>query len=163
EEELLGFCFLLVLAGNDTTSSLIGNGIVLLIDNPDQRAMLADDPSRWPGAIEEMNRTESPTQVLRRTTTRDVDLHDTIIAARSVSPRPEVAVLPQARLAGHHDALGPVFGLDLREHVRHVIADGLGIEIEPAGDGLVAQAGGDEVEHLELTCTQCGEWRRLLP
>src|SRR5438309_10084391 len=79
EEELLGFCFLLVLAGNDTTSSLIGNGIVLLAEDPEQRAALVRDPSLWPGAVEEMNRVEAPTQVLPRTTTRDVEFHGTTI------------------------------------------------------------------------------------
>ena len=79
EEELLGFCFLLVLAGNDTTSSLIGTGIVLLAEHPDQRAVLLEDPSRWPGAIEEINRIESPTQVLPRTAMRDVEFDGTTI------------------------------------------------------------------------------------
>jgi cytochrome P450 len=79
EEELLGFCFLLVLAGNDTTSSLIGNGIVLLAEHPDQRERLVEDPSLWPNAVEEMNRVESPTQVLPRTATRDIEFHGTTI------------------------------------------------------------------------------------
>jgi cytochrome P450 len=75
DEELLGFCLLLILAGNDTTSSLIGSGTVLLAQHPDQRERLVADPSLWPNAIEEMNRLESPAQVLPRTTTRDVTLH----------------------------------------------------------------------------------------
>jgi cytochrome P450 len=79
EEELLGFCFLLVLAGNDTTSSLIGNGIVLLTEHPDQRESLVRDPSLWPNAVEEMNRIESPTQVLPRTAMRDVEVDGTTI------------------------------------------------------------------------------------
>src|SRR5205814_5877803 len=83
DDELLGFCLLLVLAGNDTTSSLIGNGTVLLARNPDQRTKLLDDPSLWPNAIEEMNRIESPTQVLPRTTTRDVELHGGTIPSGS--------------------------------------------------------------------------------
>src|SRR5438067_353344 len=83
DEELLGFCFLLVLAGNDTTSTLIGNGIVLLARHPEQLALLLRDPSRWPNAVEEMNRIESPTQVLPRTTTRDVELHGATIPAGS--------------------------------------------------------------------------------
>ena len=69
EEELLGFCFLLVLAGNDTTASLIGSGTVLLANDPEQRAMLVRDPSLWANAVEEINRLESPAQVLPRTTT----------------------------------------------------------------------------------------------
>jgi cytochrome P450 len=83
DEELLGFCLLLVLAGNDTTSSLIGSGIVMLARDAGQRALLVDDPSRWPAAIEELNRLESPTQVLPRTTTKDVVVHGTTIPAGS--------------------------------------------------------------------------------
>jgi cytochrome P450 len=83
DEELLGFCLLLILAGNDTTSSLIGTGMILLARHPDQRAALVDDPSLWPVAIEEMNRIESPTQVLPRTATRDVELHGVTIPAGS--------------------------------------------------------------------------------
>ncbi len=62
DDELLGFCFLLLLAGNDTTTTLIGNGAALLADHPDQRAVLVGDPERLPQAIEEMLRIESPTQ-----------------------------------------------------------------------------------------------------
>jgi cytochrome P450 family 130 len=83
EEELLGFCFLLILAGNDTTSSLIGNGIVLLAGHPDQRARLGRDPTLWPAAIEEMNRIESPVQALPRKTLRDSTFHGTTIPAGS--------------------------------------------------------------------------------
>ncbi len=83
DEELLGFCLLLILAGNDTTSSLIGSGTVLLARHPDQRERLLADPSLWPNAIEEMNRIESPTQVLPRTTTKDVTIHGITIPAGS--------------------------------------------------------------------------------
>jgi len=83
EEELLGFCFLLILAGNDTTSSLIGNGIVLLAQDPEQRSRLTANRALWPGAIEEMNRIESPVQALPRTTLRDTEFHGTRIPAGS--------------------------------------------------------------------------------
>ena len=83
EEELLGFCLLLILAGNDTTSSLIGSGIALLARDADQRALLVADPSLWPNAVEELNRVESPTQALSRTATRDVTLHGGTIPAGS--------------------------------------------------------------------------------
>lgn len=81
EDDLLGFCMLLILAGNDTTSSLLGNGLVLLAEHPDQRAELVADPSLWAAAIEEMLRIESPVQALSRRTTRDVELHDVPIPA----------------------------------------------------------------------------------
>lgn len=75
EEELLGFCFLLVVGGNDTTTNLLANGAVLLAKHPEQRAALACDPSLVPGAVEEILRIEAPTQALPRIATRDVDLH----------------------------------------------------------------------------------------
>lgn len=81
EEELLGFCMLLILAGNDTTSSLIGNGLVLLARHPEQRAELVGDPGLWPSAIEEMLRIDAPVQALSRRATRPVSLHGVDIPA----------------------------------------------------------------------------------
>jgi cytochrome P450 len=81
QEELLGFCFVLVVAGNDTTTNLIANGAVLLAENPDQRRALLEDPHRLPDAIEEMLRFESPAQALPRRLTRDVELHGQRLAA----------------------------------------------------------------------------------
>lgn len=81
-DELLGFCFLLVVAGNDTTTNLILNGAHLLACHPDQQAAVAADPALLAGAIEEMLRYESPTQALPRTTTRPLTLHGTTIPAR---------------------------------------------------------------------------------
>jgi len=83
DEELLGFCFLLILGGNDTTTSLLGNGMELLARHPDQRARLIADPSLLPVAIEEMLRLAAPTQALPRTATRDVALHGQTIPAGS--------------------------------------------------------------------------------
>lgn len=79
EDDLLGFCFLLLVAGNDTTASLIGSGAELLARHPRARAELAADPTGIPMAIEEMVRIESPTQALPRTATEDVELHGVTI------------------------------------------------------------------------------------
>lgn len=75
EPELLGFCFVLIVAGNDTTTNLIGNGAVLLAEHPDQREILVEAPARIPAAVEEMLRFESPAQALPRIARRDVALH----------------------------------------------------------------------------------------
>jgi cytochrome P450 family 130 len=83
EGDLLGFCFLLLIAGNDTTTSLIGNGVELLGRHPDQRARLVEDPALIPDAIEEMLRIEAPTQALPRTATCDTELCGVPIAAGS--------------------------------------------------------------------------------
>ena len=51
EEDLLGFCFVLIVAGNDTTTNLIANGAVLLAEHPEQRAALARDPAGIPNNL----------------------------------------------------------------------------------------------------------------
>jgi cytochrome P450 len=81
QEELLGFCFVLVVAGNDTTTNLIANGAVLLAEHPDQRRLLAQAPALLEGAIEEMLRCESPAQALPRRLTRDATLHGRTLRA----------------------------------------------------------------------------------
>jgi cytochrome P450 len=83
EQELLGFCFNLVIGGTDTTMNLIGNGAVLLAQYPEQRAVLADDPSGIPNAVEEMLRIETPTQTLPRRTTRELERNGVTIPAES--------------------------------------------------------------------------------
>jgi cytochrome P450 len=86
EQDLLGFCFLLVVGGNDTTTNLLANGAVLLARHPGQRAELARDPEMLPQAVEEILRIEGPTQALPRIATRDVEMHgETIRAGEEIS------------------------------------------------------------------------------
>lgn len=73
--DLLGFCFVVVAGGNDTTANLVASGVDLLDRHPDQRALLRREPERIPGAVEEMLRYEPPVQGLSRTTTRETTLH----------------------------------------------------------------------------------------
>jgi cytochrome P450 len=79
EPELIGFGFLLLVAGNETTTNLISNAAILLDRHRDQRRLLLDDPSRIPGAVEEFLRYDSPVQGLARTTTAPVTLHGVTI------------------------------------------------------------------------------------
>lgn len=81
DEEILGFCYLLLVGGNDTTTNLIGNGMELLARHPDQRAALVGDPTLIPDGVEEMLRREPPTQTSARQSTRDVHLHGERIPA----------------------------------------------------------------------------------
>ncbi|MEP7355626.1 MAG: cytochrome P450 [Anaerolineales bacterium] len=60
EAELLSTCVTLLVAGHETTLSLIGNGLLLLLQHPEQLQQLRDDPALMPGAIEEILRFESP-------------------------------------------------------------------------------------------------------
>ena len=75
ETELVGFIFLLIVAGSETTTNLIGHTAAVLARHPDQRALLLEDPAKVPGAIEELLRFESPVHGLARTLTGDVELH----------------------------------------------------------------------------------------
>ena len=59
-QELLSSLFQLVVAGHDTTASLIGNGVVALLDHPGQLEALLADPGKLPGAIDELTRFTAP-------------------------------------------------------------------------------------------------------
>ncbi len=65
-QELYSTCILLLVAGHETTTRLIGNGLYTLLKHPDQLALLQQDPSLTPNAIEEMLRYEPPVQLLAR-------------------------------------------------------------------------------------------------
>lgn len=80
EVELLGICFLLLTAGNETTTNLISNAVSVLTDHPEERRRCADDPTRIPAMVEEVLRFESPVQGLARTLTTDVELHGHTLA-----------------------------------------------------------------------------------
>lgn len=81
EEELLGFCLLLLIAGHETTTNLLANSAVILAQHSESRRQLADNPDLVPAAVEELLRYDSPVQGLARTLTRQVDLHGLAMAA----------------------------------------------------------------------------------
>ena len=62
EEELLGTCILLLVAGHETTVNLFGNGLLALLRHPDQFSQLKQQPDLLASAVEEMLRFESPVQ-----------------------------------------------------------------------------------------------------
>jgi cytochrome P450 len=73
-EIVMGF-FLLVAAGNDSTKATYCSGMLALMEHPDQRRILLDDPSLIPGAVEESLRMFPAFAHFRRTATRDAELH----------------------------------------------------------------------------------------
>ncbi|HEX8440784.1 cytochrome P450 [Archangium sp.] len=79
EEEILGFFQLLLVAGHETTTNLISNAILCLIENPGQLARLRESPDLLPSAIEEVLRYRSPVQAMWRVTRREVRMHDQVI------------------------------------------------------------------------------------
>ena len=80
DREFTANAALLIGAGFETTVNLIGNGIVLLLKNPDQLARLRAEPELWPAAVEEILRIDSPVQMTARTATVDVEIDGQHIA-----------------------------------------------------------------------------------
>jgi hypothetical protein len=71
EQELVATSMLILAAGFETTVNLISNGATQLFAHPDQRAVLAEDPSWWPNAVDEVLRFDSPVQRTARMARRD--------------------------------------------------------------------------------------------
>jgi cytochrome P450 family 130 len=79
--DILGFCFVMVAGGNDTTANLISHGVMLLDGDHAQREKVAADPSLVPDAVIEFLRLEGSVQGLARTTTQPVTMHEVEIPA----------------------------------------------------------------------------------
>lgn len=81
DEDVIGFLFLMVVAGNETTTKLLGHAWYWAWRHPDQRAVPLADPGRIPDWVEETLRYDTSTQFLVRTATEDVPLHGRVIPA----------------------------------------------------------------------------------
>ncbi|WP_396903995.1 cytochrome P450 [Mycolicibacterium phlei] len=79
DDEILGFMFLMVIAGNETTTKLLANAMFWGHRNPDQVAPLYDDLDRIPEWVEETLRYDTSSQILARTVVGDLTLYDTRI------------------------------------------------------------------------------------
>lgn len=80
-EEIVAFVQLLLVAGNETTTNLINNAVLCLVENPDELARLRAQPDLLPAAIEEVLRYRSPIQWMYRATKREVAVHGELIPA----------------------------------------------------------------------------------
>ena len=78
------FTVLLLVAGNETTTNLMGNALLALLEEPEQLARVLSDPALVPPFVEEALRYDGPVQMLFRETTRDVELAGTRIPEGSV-------------------------------------------------------------------------------
>ena len=93
--EALGMIQQILVAGNETSTSAIAGGVVLLIQNPDQQAMLRQHPDLIPAAVEEILRLETPTSGMWRCATADTEIGGVNI--------PEGAFLMVRFAAGNRD------------------------------------------------------------
>ncbi|GAA5061885.1 cytochrome P450 [Nocardia callitridis] len=81
EEEIIGFMFLMVVAGNETTTKLLGNALYWGARNPGEYAEVVADRERVGEWVEETLRYDTSSQIVARTATVDIDLHGATIPA----------------------------------------------------------------------------------
>ena len=117
-QEIVGFAFLLIVAGTETTTNLIGNAVLALSHDPSQHAALRADPTLFTGAVEEVLRYDGPVQGLARVTAVDVELSDTKVPAgsrvqlrygsanRDEREFPDAGTFDVSRAPGRHVAFG---------------------------------------------------------
>jgi len=79
EDEVVGTCVLLLMAGHEATVNVVGNGVHALLRHPAQWRRVVGDPALVPAATEEMIRYDAPLQLFERTATRDVEVAGTVI------------------------------------------------------------------------------------
>ena len=73
-DEIRSTALLLLIAGFVTTTNLIGNGTLALLQHPEQLELLRADPQKVPGAVEEMLRYDSPVQLVFRTASKQLEV-----------------------------------------------------------------------------------------
>ena len=103
ETEMLNMLKLLLIAGNETTTNLIGNGMLALLRHPQQLQALRDDPGLIPVAVDELLRYDSPVQMAMRCAVEDGDINgvpvragqDIILLGGSANRDPEVFENPE--------------------------------------------------------------------
>jgi cytochrome P450 len=81
DEEIVGFLFLMVVAGNETTTKLLASALYWAWRNPEQLAKPMADPAYIGPWVEETLRYDSPSQMLARTVTRDFSIHGRTVPA----------------------------------------------------------------------------------
>jgi cytochrome P450 len=120
-QELASFCTLLLIAGNETTTNLIGNLVLALLTHPEQLELLRRDPALVPAAVEEAMRFDAPVQGVWRLALRDVTLGGTTI------PRGARVVLLQAAANRDGDHYPDADRFLVERNPRDHVGFGLGI------------------------------------
>lgn len=81
EDEIVGTCVLLLMAGHEATVNVVGNGMLAMMHHRDQWERVVADPGLVPSAAEEMIRFDSSLQLFERTATRDVEVAGATVRA----------------------------------------------------------------------------------
>jgi len=176
DEDILWFCFLLILAGNETTRNGISGGLLTLCEHPEEKAKLIADPSLMTSAVEEMLRWVSPVMHMARVARQDVEVGGTQIkagervvmwypsvnrdeSAFSDPDRFDITRSPNDHLAfgiGEHFCLGAGFArLELRVMFEELLRRFPDIELDGAPERLRSTFIGG-IKHLPVKFTPEG-------
>jgi hypothetical protein len=144
--EMLGFCLLLLVAGNETTTNLLSNFFNIVADRPDIWQQLRDDPALVPTAVEETLRFDSPVQGLWRTTTKAVQMRGVeipegakVMACYAAANRdPEEFANPDEFIANRNLDMHVAFGYGIHYCLGAPLAR---MEAKVAIEGLVKRYG----------------------
>jgi len=120
-DEVVANCILLLFAGHETTTNLIGNGLFHLLRHPQQAALLRGDPSLLHGAVEELLRYDGPVPATVKIATEDVPWHGKTIRRGDM-------VVPFLASANRDPSQFPdPDSLDVRRHIERHVAFAWGI------------------------------------
>jgi cytochrome P450 len=116
--ELLGTCVLLLVAGNETTTKLIANGLLALLRHPDELARLRANPELLPGAVEELLRYDGPVQLTSRMVREDGEMEghalrkgmQLVLLLAGANRDPEAFADPERLDVGREDVRHVAFG-----------------------------------------------------
>jgi pimeloyl-[acyl-carrier protein] synthase len=121
EDEMIATCILLLIAGNETTTNLIGSGMLALLQNPDERRRLQADDSLLESGVEEMLRYDPPAQMTSRIASEDIELGGQRL-------EPGQVVLTVLAAANHDSEMFPEpERFDVSRHPNRHLAFGQGI------------------------------------
>jgi pimeloyl-[acyl-carrier protein] synthase len=145
DDEILATALLVMGAGHETTTNLVGNATLALLRNPGELARLRAEPALLPGAVEEFLRYDAPVQGTARMTREPIELHGTLLPARSevllplacANRDPAVFADPDRLDVGRADARHVSFGYG----IHFCLGAGLArLEAQLAIGGLLAHA-----------------------
>jgi len=120
EEEILQESLLILIGGDETTRHVMTGGLRVLIDHPDQKRKLCENPALIPSAVEEMLRWVSPVMNFRRTATRDAEIRGQKIA----NGQKVVMYYPSANR--DEEIFRDPFTFDVARHPNEHLAFGIG-------------------------------------
>lgn len=116
-EEVLGFCFVMIVGGNDTASGLLSGMAAALTTHRDERRRLLRQPDLVPGAVDELLRWLTPVQGLTRTVTTTVTVHD-----RTMRPGDKVFLLYASANRDEREFGRTAGALDVGRRFRRMLA-----------------------------------------